>query len=89
MPLRKFCIFVLCFAMLFTLGARAQTRDPDRRDLSGISPKRHKYIFVPQALRKIEPRAFLESEQGSGRNEIRCPALIRPDRGVYRELHCA
>jgi hypothetical protein len=46
MSLRKFWIFVLCFGLLFTLGAAAQTRDPDRRDLRGISPKRHKYIFT-------------------------------------------
>jgi hypothetical protein len=47
MSLRKFWIFVLCLGLLFTLGAAAQTsRDPDRRDLRGISPKRHKYIFT-------------------------------------------
>lgn len=28
------------------LGATAQARDPDSRDLHGISPKNHKYIFT-------------------------------------------
>lgn len=46
MSLKQICILVLCFGLLGTLGAAAQTRDPDRRDLSGISPKKHKYIFT-------------------------------------------
>ena len=43
MRTKQFWIFVLCFGLIFSLGAAAQ-RDPDRRDLRGISPKRHKYL---------------------------------------------
>jgi hypothetical protein len=46
MSLKKTCILVLCFGLLATLGAAAQTRDPDSRDLNGISPKNHKYIYT-------------------------------------------
>jgi hypothetical protein len=46
MSLKKLCILIICFGLLGALGAAAQTRDPDRRDLSGISPKKHKYIFT-------------------------------------------
>lgn len=46
MSLSKLCTFVLCFGLLFTMGASAQTRDPDARDLHGISPKNHKYLFT-------------------------------------------
>jgi hypothetical protein len=46
MSLSKLCTFVLCIGLLFTLGAPAQTRDPDHRDLHGISAKNHKYLFT-------------------------------------------
>jgi hypothetical protein len=43
MQIKKLFVLVVCFGLLFSLSAMAQ-RDPDRRDLRGISPKRHKYI---------------------------------------------
>lgn len=43
---RKLWIFALCFAFLFSLSAVAQGRDVNKRDLRGISPKHHKYIFT-------------------------------------------
>lgn len=46
MSLSKLCTLVLCFGLLFTIGASAQTRDPDSRDLHGISPSNHKYLFT-------------------------------------------
>lgn len=46
MLLRKLCTFILCFGLLLLLGATAQARDPDSRDLHGISPKNHKYLFT-------------------------------------------
>ena len=46
MSLSKLCTIVLCFGLLFTLGAQAQRRDPDKRDLHGINPKNHKYLFT-------------------------------------------
>jgi hypothetical protein len=46
MSLNKLYTFVLCLGLLFTIGASAQTRDPDRRDLHGISPKNHRYLFT-------------------------------------------
>jgi hypothetical protein len=46
MSLSKLCTLVLCFGLLFTIGASAQTRDPDSRDLHGISPSTHKYLFT-------------------------------------------
>ncbi|MGH9569011.1 MAG: hypothetical protein ACRD72_24015 [Candidatus Angelobacter sp.] len=40
-------ILSICLCLLFSLGAFAQQgRDPDKRDLQGISPKHHKYIFT-------------------------------------------
>lgn len=49
MSAKRFWTLILCFSLLFSLGAvaqrdRARDRDPDKRDLRGISPKRHKYI---------------------------------------------
>ncbi|HEX2327555.1 MAG TPA: hypothetical protein VHN74_02445 [Candidatus Angelobacter sp.] len=45
MSAKRFCTLIVCFALLFSLGAAAQKdRDPDKRDLRGISPMRHKYI---------------------------------------------
>lgn len=40
-------ILVLCLGFLFPLMSSAQSRDRDvnKRDLQGISPQRHKYIF--------------------------------------------
>ena len=46
MPLKKLCTLLLCFGRLFSLGAMAQTRDPDSRDLNGISPRNHKYLIT-------------------------------------------
>jgi hypothetical protein len=46
MSLKRICTIILCFGLLATLGAVAQTRDPDSRDLSGISPKNHRYIYT-------------------------------------------
>jgi hypothetical protein len=42
---KKFWIFVLCLGFLFPLLSHAQSRDIDKRDLRGISPQHHKYIF--------------------------------------------
>jgi hypothetical protein len=46
MPLKKICTLFLCIGLLFSLGAVAQQRDPDSRDLNGISPKNHKYLIT-------------------------------------------
>ncbi len=47
MSAKRFWTLILCFGLLFSLGAAAQRdRDPDSRDLRGISPKTHKYIFT-------------------------------------------
>jgi len=46
MSVKKFCTLVLCLGLLLSMAAAAQTRDPDRRDLRGISPKHHKYIYT-------------------------------------------
>jgi hypothetical protein len=43
MRIKTFSILVLCFGLLLSLSAAAQ-RDPDRRDLRGLNPKRHKYL---------------------------------------------
>jgi hypothetical protein len=47
MQSKKFWILVLCLGFLFPLMSLAQSRnrDVDRRDLRGISPQYHKYIF--------------------------------------------
>ena len=43
MRVKNMFVLVVCFGLLFSLSALAQ-RDPDRRDLRGVSPKRHKYL---------------------------------------------
>ena len=47
MQSKKFWILVLCLSFLFPLMSFAQSRncDVDKRDLRGISPQYHKYIF--------------------------------------------
>jgi hypothetical protein len=42
---KKFWILVLCLGFLFPLMSAAQSRDVSKRDLQGISPQHHKYIF--------------------------------------------
>ena len=43
---KKLWILLLCFGFLFPLMSHAQrNRDVDKRDLRGISPQYHKYIF--------------------------------------------
>jgi hypothetical protein len=44
---KKFWILVLCLGFLFPLISSAQSRERevDKRDLRGISPQHHKYIF--------------------------------------------
>ncbi|HET9164970.1 MAG TPA: hypothetical protein VFP11_03155, partial [Candidatus Angelobacter sp.] len=44
---KKFWILVLCLGFLFPLMSLAQSRNRDvnKRDLRGISPQYHKYIF--------------------------------------------
>jgi hypothetical protein len=42
---KKFWILVLCLGFVFPLMSHAQSRDVDKRDLSGISPQHYKYIF--------------------------------------------
>lgn len=44
---RKFWVFAICLGLMLTFGstAFAQGRDMDSRDLNGISPQSHKYIF--------------------------------------------
>jgi hypothetical protein len=48
---KKFWILVLCLGFIFPLMSHAQSRDVDKRDLQGISPKYHKYIFSWLAAR--------------------------------------
>src|SRR6185312_4666167 len=43
---RKFWISAICFALFFSVTAFAQGREPNKRDLRGISPHNHKYIFT-------------------------------------------
>ncbi len=45
MQYKRFYVLVLCLGLLFPLMSTAQSRDVDKRDLRGISPQRHKYIF--------------------------------------------
>ena len=42
---KNFWILVLCLGFLFPLISHAQSRDIDKRDLSGINPHNYKYIF--------------------------------------------
>ena len=42
---RKFWFLVLCLGLLFPLMSPAQSRDVNKRDLRGISPQHHKYVF--------------------------------------------
>lgn len=42
----KLCTLLVCLCLTFSLsGSAQQARDPDRRDLHGISPQHFKYIF--------------------------------------------
>ena len=45
MQRKNFWILVLCLGFLFPLISHAQSRDIDKRDLSGINPHNYKYIF--------------------------------------------
>ena len=36
---------VICFGLLLMLAQPAMARDPDKRDVHGVSPQHHKYIF--------------------------------------------
>lgn len=42
---RKFQVLIFCVGLLLPLTSAAQSREVDKRDLQGISPKYHKYIF--------------------------------------------
>lgn len=50
MSYKNFWVLVLCLGFILPITATAQsrnatTRDVDKRDLQGISPQHHKYIF--------------------------------------------
>ncbi|MGC2696984.1 MAG: hypothetical protein WA738_14455 [Candidatus Angelobacter sp.] len=45
MQYQKFWVLVFCLCLLLPLTSAGQSRDVDKRDLRGISPQHHKYIF--------------------------------------------
>ena len=45
MSRKNFWISLLCLVFIFPLMSQAQSRDVNKRDLRGISPQHHKYIF--------------------------------------------